>query len=508
MGEVQVDLVGEFGTVIRPTFNGAIRVEARQERLTGDAGAILLREVMDRIGLIDWLCDRMQDPRSPALITHPLAELLRTQLILLAQGWTDADDADFLRDDPALRLAVSGRRQDASLRTPESSGVPDGLASQPTLSRLLETAGSPHNESVLQEANLFCAQQRRRWVEGRERYKYLTVDVDSLPVKVHGHQADSAYNGYYHQRCYHPLLFGSADIHTLFGAVLRPGNVHTSNGAAEELTKYLDWVETRLADEIAVRGDAGFPGDDMLSLLEKRHCPYVFRFTRYKPLELKAQPYLARYQQDLREHPEEVRQEEFRCYEMHYKAKEWEHSRRVVLVVVAPQEDELFARFFFLVTTFSADTMHGELLVDMYRERGVYEQMIGQFTSALTPQLSSTTRTKSHYRGQEPKQRYASRDAFAANQAILSLNVLASNLLGLVAVLHERAHRRPGRPRKYGRSSTRITLDTVRQCYLKLPARVTLHSRRVWFSICGRAAALWQCLWQYLARLGYAPGVP
>ena len=46
MGEVQVDLVGEFGTVIRPTFNGAIRVEARQERLTGDAGAILLREVM------------------------------------------------------------------------------------------------------------------------------------------------------------------------------------------------------------------------------------------------------------------------------------------------------------------------------------------------------------------------------------------------------------------------------------------------------------------------------
>ena len=86
----------------------------------------------------------------------------------------------------------------------------------------------------------------------------------------------------------------------------------------------------------------------MLSLLEKRHCPYVFRFTRYKPLELKAQPYLARYQQDLREHPEEVRQEEFRCYEMHYKADEWEQSRRVVLVVVPPQEDELFARFFFL----------------------------------------------------------------------------------------------------------------------------------------------------------------
>ncbi len=88
---------------------------------------------------------------------------------------------------------------------------------------------------------------------------------------------------------------------------------------------------------------------------------------------------------------------------MRYKADEWEHSRRVVLVVVAPREDELFARFFFLVTTFSADTMHGELLVDLYRERGVYEQMIGQFKSTLTPQLSSTTRTKSHYRGKGPE---------------------------------------------------------------------------------------------------------
>lgn len=508
MGEIQPDHSCKYDVVIRPTFNGAIRVEARQERLTGDAGAILLRELMDRIGLIDWLCDRMLDPRDPALITHPLAELLRTQLALLGLGWTNSDDADFLREDPALRVAVSERRQDAPLRTPDESSVPDGLASQPTFSRLLATASDPHNEPVLQEANLFCAQQQCRWVEGRKRYEQLTVDVDSLPLEVHGHQEGSTYNGHYGLHCYHPLVFGSADIRALFGAVLRPGNVHTSNGAVEALTKYLDWVETYLADKITVRGDAGMPGDDLLSTLEQRHCPYVFRFIEYKPLRQLAHPLLTRYQQDLRQRPDEVRQEEFRCYEMRYKAEEWKHSRRVVLIIVAPDQGEMFARSFFLVTNFSAATMIGQLLVDLYRERGAYEQMLGQLNSTLAPQLSSTVRPKSHYRGQEPQQRYASRDAFATNQAILSLNVLAYNLLGLVAVLHDRAHRRPGRPRKYGRPSTRIALDTVRQWYLKAPARVTLHSRRVWFSIDQKAAALWQCLWQYLQRLGPASVVP
>ncbi len=508
MGEAHPDLFSDYETVIRPTFNGAVRVEAREERLTGDAGAILAREIMDRIDLLEWLRDRLFDPRNPLMITHPLVELLRTQLMMLMQGWTDSDDADFLRDDPAFRIAVSERRQDAPLRTPEGACVPDGLPSQPTLSRFLATMAHERNERVLQEANLFCARQRLCWINKRKRLEHLTLDVDSLPVKVHGHQEGAAYNGYYNEVCYHPLIFGSADTRALFSAVLREGQVHTSNGAPEELTRYIDWVETYLADKVTVRGDAGFPGDDLLAPLEERGCPYVFRFKKYGPLAAKAQDRLNHYLKELRDRPDEVREKEFRCYEMRYQAEEWDRSRRVVMVIVAPAEDDFLPRYFFLVTNFSAQTMFGELLVDLYRDRGNYEDMLGQFMSTLTPQLSSTTRSKSHYRGKEPRQRYEPRDVFATNQAILSMNVLAFNLLGTIAALHERAHRRPGRPRKYGRASNRINLSSVRQYYLKVPARVTLHSRRVWFSINEKAAALWQCLWKYLDRLGYAPAAP
>jgi len=220
MGEMHPDLFSASDTAIRPTFNGAVRVEARDEKLTGDAGALLSREIMERISLTDWLEERLFDPRNPELVTHPLPELLRTQLSLLVQaclcvarrqGWTDADDADALRDDPALRIAVSDRKQDASLRTPEEAHVPDGLASQPTLSRQLAALSHDTNDPVLQEANLFLIHQRCCWAGPRKRYEHLTLDMDSIPVKVHGHQKGSAYNGHYHQRCYRP--HGPAVIH-------------------------------------------------------------------------------------------------------------------------------------------------------------------------------------------------------------------------------------------------------------------------------------------------------
>jgi hypothetical protein len=101
-------VVGEELSLFRPEFNGSIRVEARAERLTSDAGVVLLREVLERLGITSWLAERLVDSRRPDLITHPLAELLNTSVLLLAQGWRDQDDADALRDD-ADRMQIRWR---------------------------------------------------------------------------------------------------------------------------------------------------------------------------------------------------------------------------------------------------------------------------------------------------------------------------------------------------------------------------------------------------------------
>ena len=76
-------------TTLSSSFNGSVRIEGREERLTGDAGVIALREADERLGFSEWLADQVIDFRDQRLITHPLVELLRSRLYLMAQGRRD-----------------------------------------------------------------------------------------------------------------------------------------------------------------------------------------------------------------------------------------------------------------------------------------------------------------------------------------------------------------------------------------------------------------------------------
>ena len=120
--------MGETLQSVIPGFNRSLRVESRADHMTGDPGAVLLREVLERSGIVSWMTSRLNDPRSKVDVTHDLASLIRTSVLLAAQGWRDHDDADALRHDPAFRLATSSAAGLTPLEGP-------GLASQPTLSR-------------------------------------------------------------------------------------------------------------------------------------------------------------------------------------------------------------------------------------------------------------------------------------------------------------------------------------------------------------------------------------
>ena len=140
--------MGETLQPVATGFNKSLRVESRAERLTSDAGAVVLREIMERSGIVEWMIPQLTDPRRREDVVHDLASLIRTSVLLAAQGWRDHDDADALRDDPAFRLAASS----ASGRTPLDYA--HGLASQPTLSRFTAIMAEPSNRSVLRKAAL------------------------------------------------------------------------------------------------------------------------------------------------------------------------------------------------------------------------------------------------------------------------------------------------------------------------------------------------------------------
>ena len=94
-------------------------------RLTSDGGVMLLAMAERRLGVADRLALCFPDCRDPTRVLHSRADMIRARIHAIACGYEDADDLDFLRTDPAFKLACG--------RLPETGG---DLCSQPTLSRM------------------------------------------------------------------------------------------------------------------------------------------------------------------------------------------------------------------------------------------------------------------------------------------------------------------------------------------------------------------------------------
>jgi len=486
--------MGEDLTLFRAEFNGSLRVEARPERLTSEAGAVVLREVIERLGITPWLVERIKDPRHQDLITHPMSELINTSLLMLGQGWRDQDDADALRDDAALRLAVSSRRGISPLLTrPREEGrplyrnpeVPDGLASQPTLSRLIRTLSTEGNRPVLREALLEVAARRIKASRDGHRMRYATVDVDSLPIEVHGHQPGSEYNGHYHARIYHPLVASLGDTGDLLDVRLRKGAAHTAEGALDFILPLLDEVEKKLCQVATARIDAGFPEEKLLRALEDRLTPYLARVRNNAVLDRMAEPLLKR--------PPGRRPTEPRTWfhEMTYRAESWSRERRVVLVVLE-RADELFIHHFWIITNWTVEQMSGEKLLEHYRERGSAENHMGELMDVFDPALSSSPRAKSSYRGRRIENVAPPCDSFAHNETILLLNALAYNVAHVARVFIEAA------------TGEGWSLRRLQERVLRVAARVLIHGRRAVLVIGQASASLWHALWSKLVRFRIA----
>ena len=50
--------MGQTLSLFRSSFNESLRIEFRPERLIGEPGAVLLREIMGHTWIIEWLADR------------------------------------------------------------------------------------------------------------------------------------------------------------------------------------------------------------------------------------------------------------------------------------------------------------------------------------------------------------------------------------------------------------------------------------------------------------------
>ena len=338
---------------------------------------------------------------------------------------------------------------------------------------------------MVREALLETAPRRVKAGRDGHRLRYASIDVDGLPIDVHGQQPGSQYNGHYHSRIYHPIVASIAETGDLVDLRLREGNVHSADGALEFVVSVVEGVEKKPCQVASVRIDAGFPEGKLLAGMEGRRTPYVARVRNNAVLDRMAEPYLVR---PVGRPPKEPRTW---FYEMTYQAGSWSRPRRVVLVVME-RPGELFLHHFWLITSWSREEMDGDALLELYRERGTAEGYYGELKSVLDPALSSSPRQKSHYRGEVPQKRTAPGDAFAQNEVILLLNALAYNVMHAARALMEAA------------SGEGWSLMRLRERVLRVAARVLVHGRRATLVVGKAPARLWHALWSQLITWRYA----
>ena len=474
MGEPQ-------GWLFEPSFNRAVKVQASDERITSDGGFLLLREADHRLGLTEWLAKRLVDPRRQDLIRYGLVELLRERIYALALGYSAQDDADLLAHDPAMKMAAWDRLGESVLE--------ERLASQPTQSRLIDILiGTPANRAALRDSLAESCARHLRATGGDHAARKVTIDVDSFPIQVHGHQSGAAYNGHYRETVYHPLLasysvagkydsmqeghrLGNGFLH----AILRQGQVHTAQGVQRFVQEVVRKARG-LGHVLDFRIDAGYTDGATLDFLTDEKLRFLGRLKSNAVLERLAEPHLWR---PVGRPPREGYE---RIVELGaYRAESWRHAQRLLLVVVDQPDPKtgqlnLLPNYFFLVVGWKPEELDGQAALAHYRERGTFEDRIGEFQQAIGPRLSH--------------------DDFAANEALLRLSLLAFNLASLLRIEYEAT------------AGSCCDLRRFQRDVLKAGGRVVKHSRRLVLHVARVVAPFWEQLVACLRRWKLPPRFP
>jgi len=335
-------------------------------RLTSDGGVMLLAMAERRLGITQRLARCFPDDRDPARITHTLADMIRARVFAIACGYEDANDLEYLRKDPAFKLAC-GRLPD--------SGV--DLCSQPTLSRL-------ENAPSLKDAIRLTYALVDQWMASYEREPASVIlDIDDTCDVAHGHQQLSLFNAHYDERCFLPIHVYDTERSRPVAFVLCPGKTPGGVEVRAHLRRLVRhirkrWTKTR----ITFRGDGHYARPEAMQWCEDNGVDYVFGLPGSKTLLKKVDEAADAVRTERAALGEDV----VRDYtQTRHAAKSWSRERRAVARIEATA---LGLDIRFVVTNLE----HGspEWIYDsLYCARGQMENLIKLHKTQLASDRTS-----------------------------------------------------------------------------------------------------------------------
>ena len=419
--------------------------------ITSDGGALLLREVEQRTGLIGQFAECFTDHRSPWLIEHTVEELVGQRVYGLALGYEDLNDHDELRLDPLLAVVVGKADPTGESRlSPHDKGK--ALAGKSTLNRLELTLPNANRATRYKKIVLNPEEVEKLFVEWfiqahAEPPDRIVLDVDATDDLIHGTQEGRFFHGYYRDYCYLPLYIFCGEF--LLCAKLRKSDIDAAKGTVEELERIVGrirqvWPEV----PIVVRGDSGFARDKLMAWCEDNNVDFVFGLAKNKRL-VKA---IAGELRAVKVMYEETGKSS-RCFkELTYRTrKSWSRSRRVVAKAehLAKGSNPRF-----VVTSFSEREFEACVLYEQqYCGRGDMENRIKEQQLYLFADRTSTATMR-------------------ANQLRLWFSSVAYWLM--------QSLRRLGLE---GTEMAKAQCQTIRLKLLKIGATVRITVRKVWLSL-------------------------
>jgi hypothetical protein len=441
----------QSGFPFAPHFSRDVVARFDGGQITTEAGALLLRPVEQRTGILRQFAGCFRDYRRADLVEHSVSELVRQRVYGIALGYEDLSDHDELRQDPLLAVLSGKRDVEGEHRRREQDRGKAG-AGKSTLNRLELTpadanSGARYKKIVMDEAAV-DALLVDLYVQAQPRQpKRIVLDLDATDDPVHGEQQGRFFHGYYGCYCYLPLYIFIEEH--LVCARLRPSNIDASAGALEEVQRIVQrlrfcWPEVN----IILRADSGFCRDVLMSWCEKNRVGYVFGLAKNERLGKKLRKPMQEAQKQWKKTGKPAR----RFFEFRYRTREsWKRGRRVV---GKAEYLDKGANPRFVVTSIGAGEMEARSLYeDFYCARGDMENRIKEQQLDLFADRTST-------------------HALHSNQIRLYLSSIAYCLL---AALRRLA--------LVGTHMAQAQCGTIRLRLLKIGARVRITARKIWVSM-------------------------
>ena len=395
-------------------------------RLTSDAGVLLLREVDQKIGLLDAINEAVPDPRDPRMTVHRQRTMLTQRIFSITLGYEDLNDQQTMRTDAALQIA---------------SGVSpveeEPMASPSTLCRLENRV---LRQTLVRLSKILVDQFIASYDSPPEE---ITLDFDATDDRIHGQQEGRFFHGYYRHYCF-LLLYVFCGSQPLL-AYLRPSKIDGAKHA-KAITKLLvEYLRQAWPDvKIIIRGDGGFCRWKLLRWCEKNNVSYCIGACRNKVLEHHAAELMEQAEAEFKKAGEKSRL----FGETNYSAKTWDKERRMI-IKSERLEQGLNTRF--VVTNLTHRPQ--ELYDDVYAMRGDMENRFKEQQLMLF-----ADRTSCH--------------DFQANQFRLLLSTFAYVLMDALR-----------RDYLAGTELERAQCNTIRLKLFKIAARVKVSVRRVWLHL-------------------------